>query len=323
MTHISAKGLVEATVFGRDGSVRVQSRTQKNLILAQGLVGIGIRSWAKSFEHCAIGSSNSSSTISQVMLGAEFDRTSAYVTSTGACGSSTSSNQVTMWRTFLFSTHTGAPVTLGEVGLSWSSQPNAANLFSRLSTTELFDGATVQISEGERVQIKYTLVLTLSPAGASGSSTTLGITNLSPNTATHNWQSACLDGVSGTGGTAPNLALGGVDSCMEPSVASKAFLSSSTALAAFASDVDRRTTSYFKPVTSGLATLQEDGSVKLEKTVVIGSGECTGQVVAAIGLTSPNFPGLFSGYVAVLDSSVTMTSSNSLILTFAQSWGRA
>jgi len=282
------------------------------------MVGIAIRSWAKSFEWCAQGNGPIvDSDIDTTTLKKERQRTKHYILTTGACGQSLDGNQVSLWRTFRFPLQ-AEDTTVTEVGFSWSGN-STSHLFSRVNL-----GSAVPIHAGEYLQVKYTLVLTLTPADSVAQSVSPDFTGFSSVLATQNWQSVCLDGINALGETASNFAAGGsAVSCMEPSVGGRAFLSdSSDALLPFGQDTNRGLGTLFsKEVSLGDLSYTPGATYSRTKSISLDSSEGNGSW-SSFGLTIPETPGLVNGFVVLWDSAKVKDALFTWELNFNFVWQR-
>jgi hypothetical protein len=95
----------------------------------------------------------------QVGLASELKRTTNYLTTPGACGTTVTPGIITLQRTFLFPNEI-ADTTYTEIGLS-PTNTVGANLFSRilLATPVLVLGPSPEIPGGQQLQVTYQLLV--------------------------------------------------------------------------------------------------------------------------------------------------------------------
>jgi hypothetical protein len=288
MLHFKAQGYYTWAVLNeKDKIVNHAPTYSRNLILAQGLDGIAVRSWADSFVACAVGTGTSSPSSSQTGLDAEVRRTVVYLDLVDANSTTVSGNDVTLRRTFVFPKE-GSAITYKEAGFSYSSTgPNA--LFSRVRLPN------VTVSSGERLLIQYELVITVGPTTPTVLVNPLAA--VASTTGTFQYQLLGLKGVNSLGQTYNyDNGLG----CNEPSTAAKGFLSlSSTAPSVFGSSVDRTGTTFEADIT--LSTYVP-GSYTINKVFSVTKKLGINSAWRSIGLGATTSPALNTGLVHVFNS---------------------
>ncbi len=101
--------------------------------------------------------------VNQTGLDTEVKRSNSYLSGSGNCGTSFTSTDVAMQRTYDFSAE-GSNINYSELG--WSNTTSSgANLFSRA----LVSGGTVSVLTGQSLRVVYTLTVTFSNSTSTGS----------------------------------------------------------------------------------------------------------------------------------------------------------
>jgi len=177
MNHYGIKGFFELEIVNSDGVVESRSPVKNNLILYQGIDFVAARSFVENILFCALGASSVPPLLTDTGLTDEVSRTGDYDTTVeNPCLTTLVGNVYSIKKVFRFPTLV-APLTIGTLGLSYSSSPGN-NLFSKsLVITENGNPGPVTAGVGKYFRISYTIQITLGPASpTSGSANIVGWT---------------------------------------------------------------------------------------------------------------------------------------------------
>lgn len=167
------EGRYLVSVVQKDGTERfpLGKKFRKNLVLNSGLdllfnsgaVNLG---FGNVFLACRAGTGNTAPNVADTVLVNQVNSTNSYLTTTGACGSSsdTATSSRTHKRTFNFNPEV-ANVNYNELG--WSNSVSAAaNLYSRVVL-----GSTVTVQTGESLRVVYQQRIVMAQATTQSSVT--------------------------------------------------------------------------------------------------------------------------------------------------------
>lgn len=151
---VGLSGMITLQRVKADTGLIVQEMTFPNLIVDDGLDGLGTATPIDLSDYCAVGTSNTAPATTQTALGSEIARTSTITTTTyDNSGSSPWNHTVTRTYTFAVGAATG---TLAEIG--FFNGPAPGTMFSRALVT---DGGgtptTITILSDESLYVTYTL----------------------------------------------------------------------------------------------------------------------------------------------------------------------
>lgn len=293
----------------------IQSSTQPNLILNQGLDYVAARTYQENITSCAIGSGSTAPLTTDTGLSNELARTSTYDITYQPCATTLVGNVFSIQKTFKFASQT-QDQQFGEIGWSYTDTPGN-NLFSKAQILDTNGNPIIlTIYRNQYLRVTYTLKITLSPSTASTNGAI--IDGWPTSSGQSKIQYIGLRAV-GPDGNPQNYDSGGTVN--EPSQGIfQVFLSViSTALAAFGSAANR---SGGTATTSGSISTYIPGTYSITKSGTFGRGVAN-STLRSTGLGPSGSSSVNSTYVELFDIDQEKDTSYELTFNFVYTWGRS
>jgi len=269
----------------------------------------------------------------QTQLTAEIQRSNTYLTGSGNCESSVTSNIITNRRTFDFSPVVSGE-TVREIGFARTATPTN-NL-----NTRIFLSTPQALLIGQALRVVYDFQVTMSPTTPEAKTFSITGWPVAPSTSLdgdQQWVGICLSGVRPSDGTTQSAALynagiNGNNFPMEPFASGASgtqtgcgfFMSSNSgAIASFNSSTGAftgylLTNAYLSLVAYTTLNFYRD------KTKTLAVSEGNGTTIRTIGIGSGTSPGSANayGFIMLFDQPQTKDNTHTLQMTWRWTWGR-